>query len=232
MQYEIFDFPSRRSNVLSVNGIVATSQPLAAQAGVEILQAGGNAVDAAIATAAALCVLEPCSTGIGGDAFALMWIAAENKLFGINASGPAPRTMTADKIISLGWRDMPESGPLSITVPGSVKGWEAVVDRFGSMPLKSILGRAINYARDGYPVSQRIAKAWAHSTDLLNNYPASQRVWLPGGRSPRTGEVFLNPELANTLETIAGEGADAFYRGDIGQAIADSVQEAGGLLAL
>jgi gamma-glutamyltranspeptidase/glutathione hydrolase len=230
MQYEIFDFPSRRSNVLSVNGMVATSQPLAAQAGVEILQAGGNAVDAAIATAAALCVLEPCSTGIGGDAFALMWIAAENKLFGINASGPAPRMMTADKLESLGWRDMPESGPLSITVPGSVKGWEAVVDRFGSMPLKSILGRAINYARDGYPVSQRIAKAWAHSTDLLNNYPDSKRVWLPGGRSPRTGEVFLNPELANTLETMAGEGADTFYRGDIGQAIADSVQEAGGLL--
>ncbi|MGB3717041.1 MAG: gamma-glutamyltransferase [Candidatus Promineifilaceae bacterium] len=231
MEFEKFNFPSRRSNTIAMKGMVATSQPLAAQAGVEILQAGGNAVDAAIATAAALCVLEPCSTGLGGDAFALIWSASKGRLFGLNASGPAPRKMTLARIKAMGWSEMPERGPLSITVPGSVKGWEAACDHFGSLSLDLVLRRATEYAREGYPVSQRIAKTWAQSTELLKQHPDSSRICLPGGRSPHAGEIFKNPGLANTLDSIASEGSDAFYRGHIGDVIVSSVQEIRGLLA-
>jgi gamma-glutamyltranspeptidase/glutathione hydrolase len=231
MEFEKYNFPSRRSNTVAMQGMVATSQPLAAQAGVEILQAGGNAVDAAIASAAALCVLEPCSTGLGGDAFALIWSASDGELFGLNASGPAPRKLTSAMIRDLGWSDMPERGALSITVPGSVKGWEAASERFGSMSLDLVLRRAAEYARDGYPVSQRIAKAWAQSSELLKTHPDSSRIWLPGGRSPQAGEIFRNPGLASTLDSIAIEGSDVFYRGHIGEAIVSSVQEIGGFLA-
>ena len=230
MEFEQYTFPSRRSNIIARNGLVATSQPLAAQAGLEVLRAGGNAIDATIATVATLCVVEPCSTGIGGDAFALIWLAKEKKLYGLNASGPAPAGLTADFIRHQGYTEIPILGPIPVTVPGSIRGWQLALARFGTLGLDTLLARAIHYARDGYPVSQRIARAWYRSTEKMSVYADSKRVWLPNGRAPHAGELFRNPEFAITLQTIASEGYDAFYAGDIGRQIATAVQEAGGVL--
>jgi len=230
MRYLEPGFPSRRSPVIARNGLVATSQPLAAQAGLSILQAGGNAIDAAVATVATLCVVEPCSTGIGGDAFALIWSAAEQKLYGLNASGPAPMALEADWLRALGHNSFPVRGGLSVTVPGSLRGWELALDRFGSIGLDTLLARPIAYAQHGYPVSPVIARAWARSTDLLARLPDSRRVWLPGGRSPRAAEVFSNPEFANTLKLIAEHGPDIFYHGDIARQIERSVKADGGVM--
>jgi gamma-glutamyltranspeptidase/glutathione hydrolase len=231
MNFEAFSFPSRRSNVLAHNGMVATSQPLAAQAGLDVLRAGGNAVDAAVATVATLCVVEPCSTGVGGDAFALIWSAAERKLYGINASGPAPQGLTADWLRAEGHSRFPARGGLPVTVPGSLRGWELALARFGTMELPELLARPIAYARDGYPVSQRIARAWNWSTELLDRLPDSRRVWLPGGRAPVAGERFRNPEFAVTLQRIAEQGVAAFYEGDMARQIANAVQADGGFLS-
>ena len=230
MNFEDFHFPSRRSNIVAHNGLVATSQPLAAQAGMTILKAGGNAIDAAIATVATLCVVEPCSTGIGGDAFALIWLADEQKLYGLNASGPAPHGLTAELVRNQGHTHFPPLGGLAVTVPGSLRGWQLALERFGSMGLDTLLQQPIAYAQNGYPVSQRIAQSWQRSTKLLNRLPDSRRVWLPNGRSPHATELFQNPEFAQTLQTIANEGYDAFYQGEIGRQIAAAVQADGGLL--
>jgi gamma-glutamyltranspeptidase/glutathione hydrolase len=231
MEFERYSYSSRRSNVVARNGLVATSQPLAAQAGLAVLQAGGNALDAAVATVATLCVVEPCSTGIGGDAFALIWWAKERKLYGLNASGPAPQGLTADWLRAQGHRDFPARGGLPVTVPGSLRGWEMALERFGTMSLAELLARPIAYARDGFPLSQRIARAWNWSTDLLGRLPDSRRVWLPGGRAPGAGELFRNPEFATTLQTIADHGVDAFYEGDVARQIASAVQADGGFLS-
>lgn len=230
MKFENFPFPSRRSNIIAHNGLVATSQPLAAQAGLNVLKAGGNAIDAAIATVATLCVVEPCSTGIGGDAFALIWLAEEQKLYGLNASGPAPQGLTADFVRSQGHEQFPPIGGLAVTVPGSLRGWQLALERFGSLGLDTLLQQPIAYARDGYPVSQRIAQAWKHSTEKMSRLLDSKRVWLPNGRSPRAAELFQNPEFAHTLQTIANDGYDAYYLGDIGRQIAEAVQADGGVL--
>ena len=189
MHFEPYSFHSRRSNLIAREGMVATSQPLAAQAGLEILKAGGNAVDAAIATVAALCVVEPSSTGIGGDAFALIWQAAEGKLYGLNGSGPAPGGLTAEWVRNQGYERMPPLGPLPVTVPGALRGWEAALARFGSFDLERLLARAIDYAQHGFPVSQRIAGSWRNSTEKMSQHPDSRRVWLPQGRAPRPGEL-------------------------------------------
>ncbi len=231
MQIGKFPFNSRRSNVIARNGLVATSQPLAAQAGLDILKAGGNAVDAAIATVATLCVVEPTSTGIGGDAFAFIWWADDQKLYGINASGPAPAGLTADWIRAQGHLRMPDRGPITVTVPGSLRGWQLAGERFGRFGLDTLLERPIAYASDGFPVSERIARAWAAQTTLFEHYPDSQRCWLPSGRAPYAGELFQNPEFAATLKILAEQGYDAFYQGEIGRQIADCVQLAGGKLA-
>lgn len=230
MQFYRYAFPSRRSNVIARHGLVATSQPLAAQAGLEILQAGGNAIDAAIATVATLCVVEPVSTGIGGDAFALIWSARERRLYGLNASGPAPAGLTAAWVRAQGHTTMPALGPIPVTVPGSLRGWERALARFGSLPLGRLLRRPLYYARHGFPVSERIAQAWGRSVEKMSQHPDSRRVWLPQGRAPRPAELFRNPEFAATLATIAGEGIDAFYAGGIGRQIAATVQQAGGVL--
>ncbi|MCB8961863.1 MAG: gamma-glutamyltransferase [Ardenticatenales bacterium] len=230
MQFEKYSFPSRRSNVVARNGLVATSQPLAAQAGLAILQAGGNAVDAAIATVATLCVVEPCSTGVGGDAFALIWSAKDKKLYGLNASGPAPAALTSDWIRGQGHDEVPALGPIPVTVPGAVRGWQLALERFGSMGLDTLLSRPIHYARDGYGVSQRIGFAWERSIEKMSAHPDSKRVWLPGGKAPAPGTIFRNPEFARTLQTLAEDGYDAFYHGDIGRQIAQCVQDAGGVL--
>ncbi len=230
MEFEKYSFPSRRSNVIARNGLVATSQPLAAQAGLDILKAGGNAVDAAIATVATLCVVEPTSTGIGGDAFALIWMANEQKLMGINASGPAPAALTADLLRQQGHETMPTLGPHTVTVPGSLRGWQLALERYGSMGLDKLLARPIAYARDGYPVSQYIANAWRKHSPKMRVHPDSKRVWLPRNRAPQSTELFCNLEFAQTLQTLADEGYDAFYKGDIGRQIVDCVQAAGGTL--
>ncbi len=230
MNFETYTFPSRRSNLIGHNGMVATSQPLAAQAGLDVLKAGGNAVDAAIATVATLCVVEPCSTGIGGDAFALIWQADEGKLYGLNASGPAPLALTADLVRSQGHTSYPAIGGLAVTVPGSLRGWQLALERFGGLGLDTLLRQPIAYARHGFPVSQRIARSWELSTEKMSRLPDSQRVWLPNGRSPHAAELFRNTEFARTLQTIADNGYDAFYRGDIGRQIAAAVQADGGVL--
>lgn len=230
MNFDTYAFPSRRSPVLARHGLVATSQPLAAQAGLEVLRAGGNAIDAAIATVATLCVVEPCSTGVGGDAFALIWSAAEGRLFGLNASGPAPAALTADLVRSRGHITYPARGGLAVTVPGAVRGWQLALERFGTMGLDALLARPIAYARYGYPVSPRIARAWGWSTELLGRLPDSRRVWLPGGRAPRAAEVFRNPEFALTLQLLAERGYDALYHGDVAAQIAGAVRADGGVM--
>jgi gamma-glutamyltranspeptidase / glutathione hydrolase len=224
-------FTSSRSPIISRRGMVATSQPLAAQAGLAVLQAGGNAIDAAIATVATLCVVEPCSTGIGGDAFGLIWSADEGRLYGINASGPAPAAMEAGWLRKLGHNSFPTHGGLSVTVPGSLRGWELALSRFGSRGLDSLLSQAIDYAQNGYPVSPYIGRSWARSTDLLSRLPDSRRVWLPSGRAPQVAEIFANHEFATTLRTIADHGPDVFYRGSIGQQIVQSIRADGGVMA-
>lgn len=230
MQFEAFSFPNRRSNIVASNGLVATSQPLAAQAGLDILKQGGNAIDAAIAAVATLCIVEPCSTGVGGDAFALIWIADEGKLYGLNASGPAPMQLTADLVRAQGHETFPSLGALTVTVPGSVRGWQAALQRWGSMGLDTLLEQPISYAQNGFPVSQRIAQSWVRSTEKMSAHPDSKRVWLPGGKAPATAALFRNPEFATTLKTLAENGYDAFYHGDIARQIAQCVQEAGGVL--
>ncbi len=231
MDFGNYAFSSRRSDVLGREGMVATSQPLAAQAGLEVLKAGGNAVDAAVAAAATLCVVEPCSTGIGGDAFALIWPAAEGKLYGLNASGPAPAGLNAELLRARGHKRMPELGPLSITVPGALRGWQLALERFGSLGLDTLLRRPIGYAEDGFPVSELIARSWAASTRLLEGHEDSRRNWLPGGQAPKAGEVFRSSEFGATLRTLAAEGYDAFYEGEIGRQIVACVQASGGVLA-
>jgi gamma-glutamyltranspeptidase/glutathione hydrolase len=230
MRFGAFSFPSRRSSVVARRGLAATSQPLAAAAGLAILQAGGNAIDAAIATVATLCVVEPCSTGVGGDAFALIWSAREGRLFGLNASGPAPAAIAADKLRRRGYTSFPTHGGLAVTVPGAVRGWQLALERFGTIGLDRLLAQPIDYARNGYPVSPYIAAAWERSAALLDRLPDSRRVWLPRGRAPRPAEPFRNPEFAATLEVLAERGYDAFYQGDIAAQIAAAVRADGGVM--
>ncbi len=230
MRFKNFSFPSRRSPIAVRRGLVATSQPLAAQAGLNVLRAGGNAIDAAVAAVATLCVVEPCSTGVGGDAFALIWSADEQRLYGINASGPAPMGLTADLVRGRGHATFPIRGGLPVTVPGAVRGWQLALERFGTMGLDTLLTQPIEYARDGFPVSMVIAQAWRNSTELLGRLPDSQRVWLPAGRAPQATELFRNPEFSTTLQTLAENGYDAFYVGEIAAQIAAAVRADGGVM--
>ncbi len=218
-------FPSRRSVVMANNGLVATSQPLAAQAGLKVLMDGGNAIDAAVATAAVLNVVEPMSTGVGGDVFALTYIAQTDELTALNGSGRAPAALTIDHVRRSGETEMPEIGPLSITVPGTVDGWAALIERHGSMPLSDVLQPAIDYAECGYPVSEIIAHEWREVEELLVDTSFSIN-----GHAPRAGEIFRTSELAGTLRAIAEGGRDAFYRGPLAEAIAHHVQAEGGVL--
>ena len=225
-------FNSRRSNIIGRHGVVATSQPLAAQAGLAVLRAGGNAIDAAIATVATLCVVEPDMTGLGGDAFALIWSAADQKLYGLNASGPAPAALNADHLRRLGHTSYPRHGGLTVTVPGAPAGWATALARFGTLPLPQLLQYAINYADNGFPLSECLAADWAGGVSLLSRQAESRRLWLLDGgvRAPRPGELFRNPDLVATLKTLASEGLAAFYEGPIAQQICAAVQADGGLL--
>src|SRR5947209_90162 len=187
-----------RSVVIARSGMVATSQPLASQAGLDVLRRGGNAVDAAIAANAVLGVVEPMSCGIGGDLFAIVWEARTGKLFGLNASGRSPYRATLDEMRARGLTELPAAGPLSWSVPGAVDGWEALRARFGSRPLAELLEPAIALAEEGFPVSEVIAGMWQASEPELTAHADSARTYLQAGRAPRAGEIFRNPALAAT----------------------------------
>ncbi|PYT86987.1 MAG: gamma-glutamyltransferase [Acidobacteria bacterium] len=220
-----------RSMVISRNGIVAAESPLAAQAGVRILEQGGNAVDAAIATNAMMGVVEPMMNGIGGDLFALVYDAKANKLYGLNASGWAPKGLTIEYLAGQGIRSMPQQGVNSITVPGAVDGWQKLADKFGRKKLAENLAAAIRTAQEGFPVPEWDAAYWAGSVNYLRTDEAAAKTYLPEDRAPRVGEVFRNPDLAWSLEQIARHGRDAFYKGEIATKILESMKRHGGPMA-
>lgn len=220
-----------RSEVIARNGMAATSHPLATQVAIDILQKGGNAIDAAIAANAALGLMEPTGNGIGGDIFAIVWDAETKQLYGLNGSGRSPKSLTLDYFRENGYEKIPSHGPLPVSVPGTVDGWFALHKRFGSMEMEEVLEPAINYAEEGFPVTELIAYYWGRSADFMHEYPNFKEVYMPGGKAPETGEVFKNPQLASTLRTIAKGGRDAFYEGDIARTIADFIQEQGGFLS-
>ncbi|MBT9282634.1 MAG: gamma-glutamyltransferase family protein [Hydrogenibacillus schlegelii] len=229
-----YPYPSRRTVVYARRGMVATSQPLAAQAGLRMLLQGGNAVDAAVATAAALTVLEPTSNGIGGDAFALVW--HEGRLYGLNASGPAPGRLTPEALRKAGYGAMPETGWAPVTVPGAPAAWAALSARFGRLPFSKLLEPAIEYAEAGFPVSPVVAEHWARAVEAYRRRLEGPlfRPWFetfaPAGRAPAAGEVVRFPDHARTLQAIAETQAEAFYRGSIAEAIDRFSRETGGFL--
>src|SRR5437764_3841475 len=198
-----------RSVTASQHGVVASSQPLAAQAAVQILQRGGNAVDAAIAANSRQGLMEPTSNGIGGDLFAIVYLAKEDKLYGLNASGWSPSGMTLEFLRSKGVEgELPYRGVYTVTVPGAVAGWTALHQRFGKLPLATDLAPAIWYAEHGFPVMEVTAGLWSRSVEMLAEDPESRSTFLIGGKSPRAGETFRNPNLARSLRRIAEQGSD------------------------
>src|SRR5438132_1923070 len=217
-----------RSMVISRNGIVAAESPLAAEAGVRILERGGNAVDAAIATNAMMGVVEPMMNGIGGDLFAIIYDAKANKLYGLNASGWAPKALTIEYLQKQGIRSMPQQGGNAITVPGAVDGWQKLADKFGRKKLAEDLAAAIRTAQDGFPVPEWTAAYWAAELDYLRTDETAAKTYLPGDHAPKMGEVFRNPELAWSLEQIAQHGREAFYKGEIAGKILDSMKRHNG----
>ena len=228
-----YPYPSRRSVVFARNGMVATSQPLAAQAGLTILRQGGNAVDAAIATAACLTVLEPTSNGIGGDAFSLVWM--KDQLFGLNGSGPAPQRMTREAVASRGCDKMPLDGWGSVTVPGLPASWASLHGRFGDLSLAEVLQPAIEYAAEGFPVSPVISRQWEVAYKRLQNLPGAEfKPWhahfAPQGRAPQAGELWRSPAHAATLRRLAESGCRDFYEGELARRIDDFSQQFGGFL--
>ncbi len=230
-----YPYPSRRILQYARHGMVATSQPLAAGAGLDILKRGGNAVDAAIATAAALTVVEPSSNGIGSDAFALVW--NDGALHGLNSSGPAPGSLSAETLRAAGHDTVPRFGVEPITVPGAPAAWVALAERFGRLPLSESLAPAIHYAENGYPVSPVLAQAWARAADRYASLQPEGvfRPWLdtfaPGGDAPRPGEMWSSPGHARTLQAIADTNGESFYRGNLAERIAAFLAREGGYLA-
>ncbi|MFO0936505.1 MAG: gamma-glutamyltransferase [Gemmataceae bacterium] len=216
-----------RSVTVANHGMVATSHPLAAQIGLDILKSGGNAIDAAIATNAAMGLMEPTSNGIGGDLFAIVWIAKEKKLYGLNASGRAPMKHTIEEFTKRGLKEIPTKGPLSWSIPGCVDGWAALHGKFGSKPLADLLAPTIKYAEEGHPVPEVIAGYWRSAAQSRD--PGMKAIFAPGGRAPRQGDIFKNPALANSLKLIARDGRDAFYKGEIADKLVALGGELGGL---
>jgi gamma-glutamyltranspeptidase/glutathione hydrolase len=229
-----YPYLSRRSAVYARRGMVATSQPLAAQAGLEVLQRGGNAIDAAIAAAAALTVVEPTANGIGGDAFALVWHGG--KLHGLNASGPAPQSISADQLTSAGLKEMPKHGALPVTVPGTPSAWAAMAKRFGKLTLSDSMAGAITLAREGFPVSPMVAHAWQVAQQNFKRAfkEAHFQPWFDtfciDGQAPQAGQLWRSAGHAATLQAIAEDGAESFYRGALAEQIAAFLQQAGGYL--
>ncbi|MGB3906541.1 MAG: gamma-glutamyltransferase, partial [Anaerolineae bacterium] len=220
-------FDSRRSVVLARHGMVATSQPSAAMAGLRVMMEGGNAADAAVTTAAMLNVVEPMSTGIGGDCFALVFESATGQVTALNGSGRAPAAFSLEEAQRRRLEAIPVDGPLPVTVPGALSGWAALLERFGSMALADCLAPAIDAAEAGFPVSQLISAAWQRAVEELSRDQEATRVYLP---APGPGKLHRQPDLARTLRTIGEGGAEAFYRGPLAEQIAAHVQAKGGYL--
>lgn len=220
-----------RSEVIARNGMAATSQPLATQAALDILKQGGNAIDAAIAANAMLALTEPTGCGLGGDLFAIVWDAGEKRLHGLNGSGRSPRSLTLDYFKKEGIESIPPRGPLPVSVPGCVDGWFTLHGRLGRLPMSEILAPAIRYAREGFPLTELIAYYWEINSRYLKKYDGFAEQFMPGGAAPKKGEIFRNPNLANTLEILAEQGRDAFYRGEIARTIAGYIERQGGFLS-
>ena len=242
-------WPSQtRSEVMAQHGMVVTSQPLAAQAGLQVLMHGGNAIDASVATAAVLNMVEPMMVGVGGDLFAMIYIAKEKKIYVLNASGTAPTGATVARFNSLGYHwnsknwgpssGMPENGILPVTVPGAVWGWQAVLKRFGKLTFKEVLEPAVEYAEKGYPVSERIARDWRLPNALplkkccTEPDPDSVRTWYVNGQPPAAGQIFRNPDLAKTFRLLQAKGAEGFYKGEVAAAIVAKSWALGGTMTL
>ncbi len=233
--FDLLNYPyhSRRNTTVAGNGMVATTQPLASQAGLDILKKGGNAVDAAIATAATLTVVEPTSNGIGGDAFALVWMKGE--LHGLNATGPAPQNISIEKVKARGHEKMPQTGWVPVTVPGVPSAWANLSKRFGQLSLIEVLQPAIHYAREGYPVSPTVSYYWDIAFKKYQKLQGPEyeewfKVFAPKGRAPKVGEVWASKNHAETLEQIGETQAESFYKGALADKMAAASKEANGFL--
>tara|TARA_B100000989_G_scaffold186759_1_gene140495 strand:+ start:2743 stop:4428 length:1686 start_codon:yes stop_codon:yes gene_type:complete len=225
---EIF---STRSEVISQNGMVATSHPLASQIGLDILRNGGNAIDAAIAANAALGLMEPTGNGIGGDLFAIVWIEKEKKLYGLNASGRSPESLTLEYFKENNFESIPAYGPLPVSVPGCVDGWFELHEKFGKIEMSQILRPTIKYAEDGFPVSELVSYYMKVASNNFQEYPNFKETYYINDSHPQKGQIFKNPDLANTLKLIAKNGKKGFYEGKIANTIANFIKEQGGFLS-
>ena len=225
---EIF---ATRSEVIAQNGMVATSHPLASQIGIDILKGGGNAIDAAIAANAALGLMEPTGNGIGGDLFAIIWIEKEKKLYGLNASGRSPENLTLEYFKENNFKSIPAYGPLPVSVPGCVDGWFELHNKFGKIKMRDILNPTIRYAEDGFPVTELVSYYMDVASDNFKDYPNFKETYFIDDSTPKKGQVFKNPDLANTLRTIVKSGKKGFYEGEIAHRIANFVQDQGGFLS-
>jgi gamma-glutamyltranspeptidase / glutathione hydrolase len=234
MDYLHYPHPSQRMTTFAANGMVATSQPLAAQAGLEILKKGGNAIDAAIAAAACLTVVEPTSNGIGGDAFAIVW--TNGKLYGLNASGYSPKSISIEAVKERGYKEIPKYGWVPVTVPGAPAAWAALSKRFGKLPLTEVLKPAINYAENGYPVSPTLGKYWNVAFQTFQKtlkgpeFASWFETFAPNGRAPKIGEIWASKGHADTLRLIAETNAESFYRGELAEKIAAYSKQYNGFL--
>jgi gamma-glutamyltranspeptidase/glutathione hydrolase len=224
-------FSATRSEVIAQNGMAATSQPLATQIALDILKQGGNAIDAAIAANAALGLVEPTGSGIGGDLYAIVWDAKTQTLHGLNASGRSPKSLTLQYFKDKGMTSIPAYGPLPVSVPGAVDGWFELHEKFGSLDMDKILQPTIDYANNGFPVTELIAYYLQRSVAKLSQYPGFKETYMPTGKIPAKGDVFKNPDLAKTLSKIAKGGRDAFYKGDVARTIAKYMKGNGGFLS-
>ena len=222
---------STRSEVIAENGMVATSHPLATQVGIDILKNGGNAIDAAIAANAAIGLMEPTGNGIGGDLFAIIWIEKDKKLYGLNASGRSPKNLTLDYFKNNNFSEIPAYGPLPVSVPGCVDGWFEMHEKFGSTPMHDILQPAIEYADNGFPVTELVSYYMKKASINFDMYPNFKETYYVNGTTPKKGQIFQNKDLANTLSVIAKKGRKGFYEGEIAKAISDFIIEQGGFLS-
>ena len=221
------DFATR-SEVIAVNGMAATSHPLATQTAISILKNGGNAIDAAIAANAVLGLVEPTGCGIGGDLFAIIWNANEDKLYGLNSSGPAPIGISIEKLNKIGIDKIPAYGALPVTVPGAVAGWTALHKKFGSLDFEYLFNDAIDYAENGFPVSELVAYYLRRSSEIFSSYPNFKNIWMPNGNTPEKAAIFKNPLLAQNYRDIAKSYGQEFYNGKIANDIVKAVNEKGG----
>jgi gamma-glutamyltranspeptidase/glutathione hydrolase len=224
------DRSQTRSMVISRNGIAAAESPLAAQAGVQIMEHGGNAVDAAIAMNAMMGVVSPMMNGIGGDLFAIVYDAKANRLYGLNSSGWAPKALTIEALHKQGLREMPQTGVNTITVPGTVEGWQKLADKFGRKKLAEDLQPAVQTATNGYPVTEWVAMYWGTNVDYLRGDAEGTKVYLPNDRVPKVGEIFRNADLAWSLQQIAEHGRDAYYKGEISKRVLETIKRRGGVM--